>query len=241
VGAEEAGPAIAAASDLKFALEEIAAQFLRETGRTLRLTFGSSGNFARQLQQGAPFELFLCADDKLVFELADQGLTRDRGVEYGRGRLALFAPHSASWKVDAAFTGLRRALAEKRIAHFAIANPAHAPYGRAAEQALRSVALWPALEPLLVLGDSVAQAAQFASSGSADGGIIALSLALAPPMRALGSFALIPERHHAPLRQRMVLMRHADETAQQFYAYLQRPSARDTLVRYGFEPASGAR
>jgi molybdate transport system substrate-binding protein len=234
VSAAEPGPAIAAASDLQFALEEIAARFKVETGEALRLTFGSSGNFARQLEGGAPFELFLSADEELVFGLAEKGLTLDRGSMYAIGRIVVFAPRGSPLKPDGQLAGLRTALARKQITRFAIANPEHAPYGRAAEQALRHAKLWEPLSPLLVLGENVAQAAQFALTGNCQGGIVAYSLALAPSMKDRGSYALIPEQWHKPLRQRMVLLREASPAVKRFYAYLQRDRARAIMKRSGF-------
>ena len=118
--------------------------------------------------------------------------------------------------------------------HFAIANPEHAPYGRAARQALQHAGLWEKIEGRLVLGENVAQATQFAASGSAEGGIIPLSLAKSPAVAVLGSFAPLPEEWHAPLRQRMVLLKGAGDTARDFYAFMQNPTARAVLVRYGF-------
>jgi len=185
-------PTIAAASDLKFALEEIAAKFQTDTKKELRLNFGSSGNFTTQLMQGAPFELFLSADEGFVFQLADAGKTIDRGALYAEGRIVLFVPKGSALKVDTSFSDLRAALADGRIHRFAIANPEHAPYGRAAEQALKGQGLWDSIKPKLVLGENVSQAAQFATSGSAQGGIFAYSLALAPAVGSLGSYALVP-------------------------------------------------
>lgn len=227
-------PIIAVASDLKFALEEIAVKFQTDTTKELRLNYGSSGNFATQLQQGAPFEVFLSADEGFVFQLADAGKTIDRGTLYAEGRIVLFAPKGSDLKPDAGFNDLRAALVEGRIRRFAIANPEHAPYGRAAEQALKGQGLWDSIKPRLVLGENVSQAAQFATSGSAQGGIFAYSLALAPVVGGLGSYVLIPVEWHAPLRQRMVLMKNAGETARAFYAYLQAPAARAILRKYGF-------
>ena len=168
---------VAAASDLKFALDEIAAGFRSGTQAPLRIAYGSSGNFYRQIVQGAPFELFMSADEGFVLQLAEQGLTPDRGELYGIGRIVLFAPRGAPWQPDAELAGLKQALRERRITRFAIANPAHAPYGRAARQALQRAGLWAAIEPKLVFGENATQAAQFATSGSAQGGIFPLSLA----------------------------------------------------------------
>ena len=230
----ESGPVIAAASDLKFALDQVAAEFHNETGRSVRVSYGSSGNFFRQIAQGAPFELFLSADEDFVFRLADRGLTLDRGALYATGRIVLFTPKGSPVSADADFADLGRALADGRLVKFAIANPEHAPYGRAAVEALKSARLWPAIEPKLVLGENVSQAAQFALSGSAQGGIFALSLALAPGVREAGSFVPIAESMHRPLRQRMVLTRNAGATARAFYRFAQGPVARAVFKRFGF-------
>lgn len=229
-------PAIAAAAGVKFALAAIAQDFEKETGRKLRLTFGSSGNFTYQIEQGAPFELFLSADENFVFRLADKGLTIDRGALYGIGRIVLFAPHGSTLKVDANLADLKTALADGRLKRFAIANPEHAPYGRAARSALRHAGLWEAIQPKLALGKNASQAMQFATAGAIQGGIVPLSLSLAPEVARLGTYALLPAAWHAdePLRQRMVLTKKAGETARAFYAYLQQPAARATFVRFGF-------
>ena len=227
-------PTIAAASDLQFALDDIAARFQKESGRAVRITYGSSGNFTRQIAQDAPFEMFLSADEAYVFQLAGQQLTPDRGVRYASGRIVLFVPHNSKFQPDAQLQGLRQALAAGQVKRFAIANPEHAPYGRAAMQALQSAGLWDTLQPHLVLGENVSQAAQFAASGSAQGGIFAYSLALAPAVSAGGSFVLIPDKLHQPLHQRMVLTRKAGDTARLFYAYLQQPAARAVFNRHGF-------
>jgi len=227
-------PTVAAASDLQFALQEVQARFLQDTGQQVQLVFGSSGNFYRQIVEGAPFELFLSADESFVTRLAEQGLTRDEGRLYAIGRLALFAPRGSPLQVDADLNGLRAALQRGEIRRFAIASPEHAPYGTRAEEALRHVGLWYALQEALVLGENVSQAAQFAASGNAQGGIIAYSLALAPNVAALGTSAVLPEDWHSPLRQRMVLLKNASPRMEAFHDYLQQPAAQAILSRYGF-------
>lgn len=232
--ASTATPLVAAASDLQFALDEIAARFERDTGIAPRVTYGSSGNFTRQIEQGAPFELFLSADEAYVDRLAARGLTQGDGALYAIGRIVLFAPHGSPLEPDPGLENLAARLASGKSGRLAIANPEHAPYGRAAEQAMRSLGVWEAVQPKLLLGENVAQAAQFASSGNADGGIIAYSLALAPALRDRGRFALLPETLHAPLRQRMVLLKRASPAAARFYEYLRSPSSRAILSQYGF-------
>ena len=225
---------VAAASNMQFALQEIAARYQKDRGHSLRLVFGSSGNLYRQISQGAPFQLFLSADEAYVQQLAAAGKTLDEGVLYGLGRIALMAPKGASLTLGGELQGLTAALAEGQIKKFAIANPEHAPYGRAAEQALQHAGLWDALQGKLVLGENIAQAAQFATSGNAQGGIIAYSLALAPSLAARGEWALIPQDWHQPLRQRMVLLNKANATSEAFYRYLQEPAARAIMADYGF-------
>ncbi|WP_108512355.1 molybdate ABC transporter substrate-binding protein [Bradyrhizobium algeriense] len=227
-------PTIAAASDLKFALEEVAAKFKAETHQEVRLNFGSSGNFTRQLQQGAPFEMFMSADEGFVFQLADAGKTMDRGTLYAEGRIVLFVPRGSPVRADGQLDDVRAAIVDGRMQKFAIANPEHAPYGRAAEQALRNRGLWDVIKPKLVLGENVSQAAQFATSGASQGGIFAYSLALAPAVSSLGSFVLIPAEWHQPLRQRMVLMNNATPVAKEFYRYVQMPAARVIFRKFGF-------
>ncbi|MGZ9038029.1 MAG: molybdate ABC transporter substrate-binding protein [Burkholderiales bacterium] len=227
-------PSIAGASDLKFALEEIATNFRATTRRDVKLVFGSSGNFFRQIEQGAPFQVFMSADEAFVLKLAQNGRLEDRGQLYAIGRIVLFVPQGSSLQIDPHLNGLRAALGAGRLKRFAIANPEHAPYGRAAEEALRKLGLWDGVRPRLVFGENVSQAAQFASSGSADGGIFAYSLALSPHFAKLGRYVLIPDQYHRPLQQRMALMKGAGETARLFYGYLQGPSARAVFRRYGF-------
>ncbi len=233
-GAQPAAATVAAASDLKFALEDIATQFEKTSGQRLRLVFGSSGNFFTQIQQGAPFHLYLSADEAYVFKLADAGLTADRGRLYAHGRIGLFVPKGSPVKADGELKDLARALKAGEVRKFAIANPEHAPYGARAREALQHAGLWDALQSGLVLGENISQAAQFAASGATQGGIIAQSLALAPQIAAQGSFALIPASWHQPLAQRMVLLKSAPPAARAFYDHLATPAAQATLARYGF-------
>jgi molybdate transport system substrate-binding protein len=227
-------PMVAAAASLNFALTEIASQFARDRGARVELVFGASGTLTRQIQDGAPFELFLAADEEFPNRLAAAGLTRGAGVVYAIGRLVVFAPTGSPLTVDGELEGLRRLLNAGGVSRFAIANPDAAPYGRAAEAVLRRRGLWEALRPRLVLGDTVAQAAQFATTGNAVGGLLAYSLVLGPGFADRGAYALIPDADHPPLRQRMVLLERASPVAVQFYTYLQGEAARAILRRHGF-------
>jgi molybdate transport system substrate-binding protein len=230
----EDAPLVAAAADLQFALEDIAAAYKRDTGGDVKVTFGSSGNFSTQIEQGAPFQMFLSADEQFVFGLADKGLARDRGTLYAIGRIVLFAPKGSPLTGQLSAQGLKSALDKGAVKHFAIANPEHAPYGRAAQQWLETHKLWQAIQPELLIGENASQAAQFAAGGDSEGGIIPYSLALAPKIKEKGTYALLPAEDHAPLRQRMVLLKGATPTAEHFYQYMQGKTVRDIMRRYGF-------
>lgn len=227
-------PLVAGASDLQFAIVEIAERFRAETGQDVRLSLGSSGNIARQIEQGSPVEMFLSADEAFVFRLADGGHTRDRGALYAIGRIVLFTPPASPLRTADGMEAIRAGLDGGQIRRFAIANPEHAPYGRAAEQALRATGLWARIRPHLVLGENVSQAAQFALAGGSQGGIVAYSLVLAPAMQGRGGFALLSDSLHEPLRQRMVLTRRAGPVAERFHAFMQEPAAREIMRHYGF-------
>lgn len=237
----QSAPTVAAAADLRVALTEVAAGFKRDTGMEVSLVFGSSGNFYRQLQQGAPFQLFLSADEDYALSLAQTGKAENNGVLYAIGRLAIVATSNSPLQIDGNLSGLRQALTQGRVTRFAIANPEHAPYGQRAEEALRHAGLWDALQPKLVLGENVAQALQFAMAGGAQGGIASYSLVLDPALTGKTHYALIPASWHQLLRQRMVLMKGASPVAQRFYAYVQQPASRRILARYGFTLPGSAR
>jgi molybdate transport system substrate-binding protein len=232
--AQQRAPFVAAAANLNFALTAVADQFARETGSKVEIVFGASGTLARQIRDGAPFELFLAADEAFPNQLAAAGLSRDAGVVYAVGRLALFAPHDSPLTVDPDLAGVGRLLKSGGITRFAIANPDVAPYGKAAEAVLRKRGLWEPIRPHLVLGDTIAQAAQFVTTGNAVGGLVAYSLVLAPGFAERGRYAVIPDADHPPLRQRMVLLKTATPTAVQFYSYLQGEAARAILRTYGY-------
>jgi molybdate transport system substrate-binding protein len=227
-------PIVAAAANLNFALNDIATSFHHAHGERVELVFGASGTLTRQIQDGAPFELFLAADEEFPRRLAAAGLARDAGVVYAVGRLALFAPTGSPLAVDARLDGLARLASAGAIGRFAIANPEVAPYGKAAEAVLRKRGLWDALRPHLVLGDTIAQAAQFAATGNAVGGLIAYSLVRSPGFADRGTSVVIPAADHPPLRQRMVLLTRAGPVAEAFYRYLQGAAARDIFLKHGY-------
>lgn len=233
-------PTIAAASSLLEAAPALAQAFAASTGRRIRFAFGSSGNLTRQIRQGAPFEAFLSADSGFVRALAEQGLSTGDEACFALGQLVLFlnteSPLELGVPSGAPQDDFESVLTDPRLARLAIANPEHAPYGRAARQTLESKRLWSTLEPRLVVGESVAQAAQFAGSPAVQAGIIAYSLAIAPGLAARGRYALIPRAAHQPVKHRMVLLRGASETTRAFFDFVQSPTARAILTAHGFSP-----
>lgn len=227
-------PNVAAAADLKFALTEAAEAHARAGGAPVRLTFGSSGVFRRQIAQGAPYELFLSADEAYAEALIAEGRAEGPGALYAIGRIALYLPNGSPVKADNRLRDLAAAAKDGRLKKLAIANPEHAPYGRAAREALRRAGAWEAVQDKLVLGENAAQAARFAASGSAQAAILPLSLVRAEELAGKGGFVTLPENWHAPLRQRMVLVRGAGEAARRFHAYLQSGEARAIFTKHGF-------
>ena len=228
---------VAAASDLKFALTALVKSFTEVTGVQVELQFGSSGNFAQQIQQGLPLDLFLSADEGYVFSLAQMGLTQGPSVLYATGRLALILPKNSALQLPKTELEARNLLSSQlqSVRKFAIANPEHAPYGRAAKEALQNLGLWEPLQTKLVLGDNISQATQFVTSGAAQAGITALSLALAPEVAAqAGGYWLMPANLHTPLKQRMVLLKSAQPAAKTLFEYLQTPAAKAVLTKFGF-------
>jgi molybdate transport system substrate-binding protein len=226
---------VAAASDLQFALGEIIDEFEAATpGVRVEVAYGSSGNLVGQIRNGAPFDVFFSADiayarDVEAAGLAEPGSTRP----YAVGALALWVPDGSP--IDVKSRGLE-ALTDPGAARIAIANPEHAPYGRAAVAAMRTAGVYDAVRDRLVLGENVSQAAQFVESGAADIGIVALSLVRAPTLAGVGTFAEVPADLHPPIEQGVVVLgRAADrEAAESFVAFVLSDAGRPVLERYGF-------
>lgn len=233
-------PSIAVASSLRPVLPAIAARFEAATGARLRLSYASSGKLTRQVLRGAPFELFLAADAQYPRRLIAAGRTLGEGTVYAHGRIGLFVPQGSPLAADGRLQDLRRQLAAGRVQRFAIPNPAHAPYGVRARQALEHAGLWQAIQPHLVRGENAAQAAQFAASGSADGGIVPASLAVTPRLRAAGRFDPVPADWYRPLEHRMVLLTGAGDTARRFHDFLLGETARELLRAGGFAVPAAA-
>lgn len=230
-------PLIAAASGMQFAIREIAAAFRQDTEIEVRITLGASGKLFRQIENNAPFEMFIAADDALVRKLEAARRTLGPGIAIARGRLAVFARHGSPLKPDSMLQGLASALADNQVSKFALANPVHAPYGQRAREALQSAGLWTQVKDRLVIGENVAQATQFAISGAAQGGIVAHSLLVTDKTRDQGEYALLPEAWHQPILHSMVLLENSDATTMTFFQYLKSPRAQQILSRYGYAPA----
>jgi len=227
-------PVIGSASSLKFALQDINKAFHQDTGNTVRISYSSSGNLTRQIQQGAPFELFLSANSLYVEQLVQQKKTLNKGIIYALGRLVLLTHKNSKLPLDEHLSGIKTSIESGQLQRFAIANPIHAPYGVAAREVLKHLELWNKTKPYLVLGENIAQAAQFTSSGAAQVGLISYSLALSPNLQNSTRSLLIPSSFHQPLEQTMVLLNNAGATSKQFFAYLQQDKARAILSQYGY-------
>jgi molybdate transport system substrate-binding protein len=227
------GLTVAAASDLQSALPVIAAQFEKETGQRVRLTFGSSGNFFTQIQNGAPFDVFLSADIDYPRRLEGSGEAERGSVhEYATGHLVLWTRKDSGIDLRRGLT----VLADARVRRIAVANPEHAPYGRAAIAALRHEELYERVRDKFVLGENISQAAQFAESGGADVGLLALALALSPALKSSGTYIDIPESWHPPIAQAAVVLSSSRQKplARQFIDYLKKPDTLRILQSYGF-------
>ena len=224
---------IAAASSLKFALDEIIAEFTAVSGVPVRVSYGASGNIARQIRQGAPFDLFLSADESYVFELAAGNHLADEGRLYGRGQLALFARDGSPLDPQDGLQGLAAALRDGAVGRVAMANPDHAPYGRAARQALQSTGLWEQVLEKQVLGENAGQAARFALSGSTDAALLPYSLVLVPAMVSAGNSRLLPADSYTPINHRMAVTRNARPATAMFFDYLLSEPAQTAFRAWG--------
>ncbi|MBI4724624.1 MAG: molybdate ABC transporter substrate-binding protein [Rhodomicrobium sp.] len=222
---------VAAAADLKFAMDEIVKSFkAAQPSSDIDVIYGSSGKFHTQIQQGAPYDLFFSADIGFPRELAKNGFAASEVKPYAFGRIVLWSATLDATKMTLS------SLTDPSITRIAIANPAHAPYGKRAEEALRASNLWASVKPKLVFGENIAHAAQFVQTGNAQVGIIAVSLAMSPALASKGGYLLIPENLHEPLEQGFIITKRAgnSDLAKRFAAYAGGPEARAIMKRYGF-------
>ncbi len=224
---------VAAAADLTFAFQEVAARFQKDTGNSVKLSFGSSGNFYSQIKNGAPYDLFFSADISYPQKLDDAGLVEPGSLyRYAAGKIVLWVPNGSA--VDLG-SGLKTLL-EPGVHKIAIANPEHAPYGRAAVAALQHEQIYDKVRDKLVMGENISQTAQFVLSGDADAGILALSLTLAPAMAGKGRSFEISSSSYPPIDQACVILKSSQkkQLARQFLDYLQQPEIVALMHRYGF-------
>ncbi|RPH78681.1 MAG: molybdate ABC transporter substrate-binding protein [Nitrospiraceae bacterium] len=230
---------IAAASDLNFAFRDIVAEYEKTTGNHVRLSLGSSGNFFAQIQNGAPFDLYFSADIAYPRKLEEAALIVPGSLyQYAVGRIVLWTGHESRIDVTQGFEVLR----EPTVKKVAIANPKHAPYGRAAVAAMEYFKVYDQVKDKLILGENISQAAQFIESGACDIGIVALSLAVAPAMKSKGVYWEVPAEAHPPLDQGAVILKSSkqQESAKQFLAFIKGERGQEIMKRYGFTvPSAG--
>ena len=230
--AQQQDVVVAAAADLKFAMDSLVMVFSKSHPDIhLKVVYGSSGNFFQQISNNAPFDCYFSADIDYPKQLKEKGLTLSDIHQYGTGQLVLWS------RILDPTVEKMNCLLDAAVKKIAIANPAHAPYGKRAEEAIRHYGLYDRIKDKLVMGENIAQTAQYAQSGAADVGIIALSLALSPAMQqAGGKFWLIPADAHQPLEQGCVLLPHAkgNTGAAQFMTYVTTPEAKTILKSFGF-------
>jgi molybdate transport system substrate-binding protein len=225
---------VAAAADMSAALPELVDAYTKKTGQTVKLSFGASGNLTNQIENGAPFDIFFSADEQYPQQLIKEGLAfNDTLYRYAVGRLVLWIPNDSPLVLSE--LGIN-ALLDPSIKKIAIANPATAPYGRAAEATLRHYEIYDHVSSRLVVGESIRQAAQFVESGNAQAGLIALSHALAPALKDRGRYWKVPLDAYPTLNQAAVVLTRSKQPdgARKFLDFLRTPEATSLLTSYGF-------
>jgi molybdate transport system substrate-binding protein len=228
---------VAAAADLQSAMQDVAARFERETGIKVKVIFGSSGNFFQQIQNGAPFDMFFSANLDYPKRLEAAGLIENGSYyQYAKGKIVVWVPNDSKINLN---SGLK-ALLDPSVKKIAIANPLHAPYGQAAVSAMQKEGIYDSAKDKFVLGENISQTASFVVSGSADIGVVALSLALSPNMKDKGRYKEIPTDEYSPIEQACVILSSSKnkEIAQQFLTYFKTAAVGDLLAGYGFDVGS---
>jgi molybdate transport system substrate-binding protein len=225
---------VAAAADMSAALPELVSAYTKETGQAVKLSFGASGNLTNQIRNGAPFDLFFSADQDYPQQLIKEELAaKDTLYRYAVGRLVMWVPNDSP--LDLSKLGIK-ALLDPSVKKISIANPATAPYGRAAAAALRHFEIYDQVSSRLVVGENISQAAQFVESGNAQAGLIALSHALAPAMKDKGRYWVVPLEAYPTLNQAVVVLSKSkqQDAARKFLEFLRSPEANSLLTKYGF-------
>jgi molybdate transport system substrate-binding protein len=230
---------VAAAADLQFAMQDVGARFQKETGKTVKLIYGSSGNFFQQIQNGAPFDMFFSANLEYPKKLEASGLTEPGSFyQYARGKIVIWVPTESKLDLN---SGLK-ILLDPSVKKIAVANPQHAPYGQAAVAAMQNENIYEKVKDKFVLGENISQTASFVVSGSADVGIVALALALSPNMKDKGRYAEIPSDEYPPIEQACVILAASKnkEAARQFLSFVKTSAIANVLRSYGFDVQAGS-
>lgn len=224
---------VAAAASLSHVLEEVAEKYREQSGDSIALSFGSSGNLTRQIMHGAPYDLFLSANQQYAEMLVENGSGRESAV-YAQGHLVLYVPNGSVVVVESGLTSVEDLLNRGALNRIAIANPELAPYGQLAKQVFTRSGLWSRIRPHLVIGENAAQAAHFATAGSVDAALLPRSLAQLPALLEKGRFVELPDTLTMPLDQFVVLMRNAEPAAHRFYEFLLSQPARTIYIQHGY-------
>jgi molybdate transport system substrate-binding protein len=230
---------IAAAADLQSVMQDVSARFQKETGKTVKLIYGSSGNFFQQIQNGAPFDMFFSANVDFPKKLEAAGLTEPGSFyQYATGKIVLLVPNDS--KIDVS-SGLQ-SLLNPAIKKVAIANPQHAPYGQAAVAAMKKENIDDKIADKLVLGENISQTASFVLSGAADAGVVALSLALSPSMKDKSRYVEIPNSDYPPIEQACVILKSSQQraVAREFLNLIKTPAIAELFRNYGFDVPSAS-
>jgi molybdate transport system substrate-binding protein len=220
-------------------MQDVAAGFQKETGKEIKLIYGSSGSFFQQIQNGAPFDMFFSANLDYPKKLESSGLTASGSYyQYARGKIVVWVANDSKTNID---SGLK-SLLDPSVKKIAVANPQHAPYGQAAVAAMKNEGVYEKVKDKFVLGENISQTASFVVSGAADVGVVALSLALSPNMKNKGRYREIPTTEYPPIEQACVILSSSKdkETAKQFLSYIKTAAVADTLKRYGFDVANSS-
>ena len=230
---------VAAAADLQFAMQDVAARFQKETGKTVRVTYGSSGNFFQQIQNGAPFDMFFSANLDYPKKLEAAGLIEPGSFyPYANGKIVIWVKNESKLELKSGM----QILLDSSVKKIAVANPQHAPYGQAAIAAMQKANIYEKVKDKFVLGENISQTASFVVSGAADVGVVALSLTLSPNMKDKGRFVEVPSNDYPPIEQACVILKSSTnkETAKQFLSFFKSGAIADVLRSYGFDVPQGS-
>lgn len=230
-------PLVAVASNMTHAMKDIAEKYRDKEGENVKLTFGSSGNFTRQIRQGAPYDVFLSAGKTYVNILEERGLLAVEPRAYVRGRIGFFIPDNSALSKATNLAEIFNRMYYADYRRIAIANPEHAPYGIAAEQVLQNGGVWAAPKRKLMIAENAAQVVQYVLSGGVDAGVIPESFARLPMIRNNGRFLAIPENLHKPITQYLVLLKGSGQSAEDFFNYLTSKEALSILLKSGYSMA----